>query len=506
MKYLSICLLIFVSTAAYCQRNPKDSLDFHIEEAGSPKLRVNMLNSASAAMTDADLKRSFDYATRALHLAVESNNEIGLVNALHNLGKCYTRFGREEIAMQNFLHALEISQRIGDEKLVGLTYKLIGNSYYFNNENTLALEFYQRALVINEKMKDEETAADLKNNIALVYINTDKLDSALLNLSESVVTYERLNKPRKLANSLLNIGEVKGRARLHDEAIAYYKKALAINQSIGVKLQEGYALNNIAESLTHLKNYSEAEEYSMRALNIAQEEKFKPLLVNVYNNLYNLNKQNKQFSIALMYHEKLLDLKDSLFNAQKNKQLEELRAKYESEQKDRENKSLIQESELKERQLKLTRSLLFFIGLFAIIVTTLAVIYFKSLVKNRKANRELRELNTQIQDQKEELRAQTEELNRANHEIAAINENLEEMVQEKTYKILEQNQKLMEYTFHNSHEVRGPLARILGLTNLITMGMAKPEEMDSILKEITKASNELDTVIQHINEILKDRK
>jgi tetratricopeptide (TPR) repeat protein len=505
MKYLFFGLLILINFSVDGQSIRTDSLEFYIAEAGNSEEQVNRLNNASASLSDADLQRSLNYATRAQTLAAQSNNERGLANALLNLGKCYTRLGREETAMQNFLHALEISEKIGDEKLVGLTYKLIGNSYYFNNENSLALNFYRRALLINEKIKDEETAADLQNNIALVYISTDKLDSALLNLQKSADAYERLNKPRKLANTLLNIGEVKDVNKLYYEAIEYYKKALTINQSNGLKLQEGYALNNIAKSLINLKKYDEAEDFCTKALDIALEEKFKPLLVNVYNNLYALNKENKQFSTALRYHEALLDLKDSLFNAQKNKQMEELRTKYESEQKERENQSLLQETELKGNQLKITRTLLFFIGIFAVIVTILAFIYFKSLVKKRQTNKELLALNKRIKDQNEEIREQAEELNQMNYEIAAINENLEALVKEKTHKILEQNQKLIEYTSHNAHQVRGPLARILGLINLINLGMVKPDEMEFTLKEISKASDELDSVIREINDILQRR-
>ena len=343
-----------------------------------------------------------------------------------------------------------------------------------------------------------------RTTLRLVYISMNKLDSALLNLTESAAAYERLNKPGKLANSLLNIGEVKDQSELYFQAIEYYEMALKINQSGGLRLQEGFALNNIAGSLTSLKRYSEAEAYCTRALNIALTEKFQPLLLSVYQNMYRLNKGNNQFSVALAYHEKLLMAKDTLFTTQKNKQIEELRAKYESEQKERENRSLIQESELREKQLKLTRSLLLFIAIFAVIVTVLAIIYFKSLVKNRRANTELLELNKHIQEQKEEISAQAEELNKVNQEIAGINQNLEEMVLEKTYKIVEQNEKLIEYTFQNSHQVRGPLARILGLLNLIKLGMVKPEEMDSVLAEIINASDELDNVVKRINDMLED--
>lgn len=504
MKILLPGFLILLVGYGYCQQDANDSAAYHIEKASTPAEKVMLLNNASEALTDANLKQSLDYAIRARSLALESNDEEGFMKALLNLGKCYTRLGRQETAMENFVQALEISQKKSDEKMVGLIYKLIGNGYYFNNENALALQYYKRALLINERIEDKETEADLQNNLALVYTSSGKLDSALINLIACAKTYRQLNKPRKLANALLNTGEVKSQNKQYQEAIDYYDDALTINRSIGQSLQEGFALNNIAGSLIHIKRYAEAGVYCAQALTIALREDFKPLLLNVYENLYRLNKETNQLTAALAYHEKVLDLKDSLYDVQKHRQMEDLRAKYESEQKERENRTLIQESELAEKQLNVTRSLLFFIALFAVIVTVLAIIYFRSLVKNRKANEELTILNAQIQEQKEEILAQSEDLNSANREIAAINENLEKMVEEKTYKIVEQHERLIEYTFHNSHQVRAPLARILGLINLIQMGMAKPEEIGPILDEIRRASDELDNVIAKMNAILEE--
>ena len=43
--------------------------------------------------------------------------------------------------------------KLTDEKLVGQTYKLIGNSYYFRDETAMALQYYKRALLVNKKIK-----------------------------------------------------------------------------------------------------------------------------------------------------------------------------------------------------------------------------------------------------------------------------------------------------------------------------------------------------------------
>ncbi len=503
MKFYSIALLFLISIEVSGQTFPSDSMAW-VLEAASVEAKVNLLNNASAALKDADMKRSFEYATEAYKLARESTDEIGLANAHINLGRYYTRLGLHQSAMENYLSALKIAQQKHNDKLVGVVYKIIGNGYYFRNDNELALRYYQLALQTNATIKDEETTADLQNNIALIFINTNKPDSALLYLLEAVDRYEKLNKSGKLANTFLNIGEVKVKTKDYDGAIIFYARALKINQTLGLKLQEGYALNNLSKAFIYQGKYKNAEDHVAQALAIANQEKFRPLLQNIYENLYFLNKERKNITEALRYHEQLLDLKDSLFNEQKNKQIEELRTKYESEQKERENEILTRESILREDQLYRTKFSLLFIIIFALVATLLAAIYYKSLVQNRSAKNTLMTLNKQVQEQNEEITSQADELIKANQEIASININLESLVNEKTSKIIVQNEKLIQYAYHNAHKVRGPLARILGLVNLVRSGAISKDETEFILLEIDNASKELDSVIKEINNLLKE--
>jgi tetratricopeptide (TPR) repeat protein len=505
MRYIPSIFIVLISFQALGYGNPDDSVANLLRKAASVEERITLLNNSASAVADIDLKKSFEYATEALTLAQRSANETGRAYAFLNLGKYYSRMGMHETAMQNFLLTLEISHQQLDDKLIGLTYKAIGNDYFAIADYAMARQYYRRSLVVATRIRDEETTADLQNNIALGFINSHK-DSALIYLQKALKTCEKLQNPGKIANVLLNIGEVKDRSNLYHEAIYYFKRSLTISRPAGLKLHECFALNNICMSLIHLKKYDDAEQYIMEALTIAQQAGFKSFLLNVYENLHSLHKEKKNFAVALAYHEKLLALKKDLLNEQKTRQIEELRTKYESEQKDRENETLQQEAKFKEEQLTLTRLLLLFSGIFAVAVTILAVIYYRSLVHNKRAKNILIELNQHIQTQQEKIAAQAEEVNRTNREIALINENLEALVREKTLKITRQNEKLIVYAFHNAHRVRGPLARILGLVGLTKIGAINQRETDFILDEIHNASAELDVVIKEITQVLEEDK
>jgi GAF domain-containing protein len=85
-------------------------------------------------------------------------------------------------------------------------------------------------------------------------------------------------------------------------------------------------------------------------------------------------------------------------------------------------------------------------------------------------------------------------------EITQMNEVLEMRVEERTRELEKQNRQLVEYAFINSHLLRGPLSRILGLINLIEHDKHLNEE--NIIDLLRQSGDELDGVIRKISDTL----
>ena len=111
---------------------------------------------------------------------------------------------------------------------------------------------------------------------------------------------------------------------------------------------------------------------------------------------------------------------------------------------------------------------------------------------------ELLETNQEIQSKNEELRTSEEELLASAEELKQINENLNGLVEHRTNAIIHQNNKLLHHAFLNAHKVRSPLARILGLTNLINLELKPEGHEKEILDRLTHSANELDEVLQEV--------
>lgn len=131
---------------------------------------------------------------------------------------------------------------------------------------------------------------------------------------------------------------------------------------------------------------------------------------------------------------------------------------------------------------------------------------YKSL---KQKEQELIKLNHELQDSKEELQATIEELNvtnmelsTANEEIKVHNDNLDDLVKQRSKKIEEQLNIFQEYAYLNAHEVRAPLARILGLLDLLEYDIEK-KETSTIPNRLKDSAKELDSIVKSMNRLLE---
>lgn len=95
-----------------------------------------------------------------------------------------------------------------------------------------------------------------------------------------------------------------------------------------------------------------------------------------------------------------------------------------------------------------------------------------------------------------------EELASSNEEIQLLNENLENLVKERTWTINEQLSQLTKYAHMNAHDLRAPLATLLGIKNLISLEPDKKKKIE-LVDELSKSAEDLDTIVKKMNRLLE---
>lgn len=133
---------------------------------------------------------------------------------------------------------------------------------------------------------------------------------------------------------------------------------------------------------------------------------------------------------------------------------------------------------------------------------------------NKDVLQRLKQNERLIIKQKEELSEQiiqrTSELATKNSELEKYSKGLEALVLERAREIIkmndelqQQNRRLEQYTFVAGHNIRGPVARILGLLYLLKIEDKKEEtQVLEIVSRLEKSAHELDSIVKDLSFLL----
>jgi ligand-binding sensor domain-containing protein/signal transduction histidine kinase len=138
---------------------------------------------------------------------------------------------------------------------------------------------------------------------------------------------------------------------------------------------------------------------------------------------------------------------------------------------------------------------------------------YKRTEELAQQNEELIQSQEEISAQRDIVSAQNQELQTAreiieeqNKEITIRNETLEAEVEERTHELVEYNQQLEQFAFISAHNLRAPVARILGLGKILNINNSDLKEARMIVDKITVATEELDRVVKDLNKVLDMRR
>lgn len=115
-----------------------------------------------------------------------------------------------------------------------------------------------------------------------------------------------------------------------------------------------------------------------------------------------------------------------------------------------------------------------------------------------EVNKHLMVVNREVHSKNEELQAYGEELLASEEELKQINENLNSLVENRTQILQKQNEKLLHHAYINAHKVRSPLARIIGLVNLIKYEVRLEEKEKELVDRLQISTNELNNVLKEV--------
>jgi PAS domain S-box-containing protein len=300
----------------------------------------------SAYMNSEFYDLAMSYHTRASDISKKLNYKKGIALSYFYKGSIELNNDRQEEAIPNFKTALIKFKELKLPDNIIVTYRNIGNSYYFLSDYKLALRYSKRGLEISDsignklesarlksqlgscyedigkyekslkflleanmdfnRLNDLEGMAETLNSLGVIYSTLEQFDKADKYFHEAMKIYKEMNDDYGISNCLTNIGFMCFFTNKPDSALSYFVKSLQIDSSRNDEFGISLCLANIGEVYLSKSNYDEARKHFLKSLEIVKEINNTTMLCGINYQLADLNIELKDYQTAFLYANKSL--------------------------------------------------------------------------------------------------------------------------------------------------------------------------------------------------------
>ena len=452
------------------------------------------------------------YYNQSLEIYEHINNRNRTAEINYFLGLTNQYLNNYNEALAYYQKSVEIYELLGNQEKVAISYHDIGTLYSDLKKLSLALYYYNKALDIYKETDNKERIAAINQNIGVLHYNWGNYDQALDYYKQSLNTFEQLNDKQNIAISLSNIGLVYENNKQYYHALEYYQKALIFFEEIGYKPTLVYIFYNLGSAYKNIKNYSKSAEYYNKSLKIAYETQMKDYISYNYEAMSALYEHYGEYKKALDFYKQYISVKDSIFNEEKLKEIENLESKFQIAKHQKEIEFLKLDQRLKESQLEKKEAqnlILIFSSFLAFIIAVILFLFNRSNRKySNKLQNEIEERSkTEIQllEMKNELEIRVKE---RTLELELANQNLRKEIEEhkKTMVDLEKEKLRAEesdrlksnFLANISHELRTPMNAITGFAQMLAFEHLSNEKKLNYINHLQEGCRNLTGLVDDI--------
>jgi len=415
------------------------------------------------------------YYNQALGIFTKSNVLTGIVRCNNNIG--YTFYLREKYAraMEYYIKSLNFAEKSKDNKEIANCYINISNVLNAQADYANAIQYLGKSVKIFEASGDKYNTGVCYNNIAANYIEQDSLVQALKYLGKSLQIYRELDDKKGQSACYSNMGIVSSKNKENKKAISYFQSALEINQLLRDNKRIALSLGNLTIAYLALKNYDAVIKTSERGLKIAKDINAISLQRVFYENLSATYDSLKDYKKAYENYRLLKQTDDSLFNAEKRKQVLEMEAKYSSEKKEIEISNLTKDYKLQSIELEKNRNFQVFLVVISILVLILLLVFYRLYALKLNSSKLLANKN--------------QELELMNSTLSDSEANLKELnaTKDKFFTII-------------AHDIKNPLSAYRSVTKMLTTSFFELSEQQKFeyIRGIYQSSENLYDLFQNL--------
>jgi len=328
----SIVLICFFSKT-FSQNVEADSLKKVLATTTDQSQRVRILEGLSYAYLSTSPDISMKFANEGLELA-QKMKDIKLQSiCVLALGNVYFNVGDYAKSLEMNFQAIRLKQLLQGQNFA-VNYFNIANIYTEQADYRNALTYILKAKREDEKVSDSTGIMYDLYSLSAVYLRMHRNDSAIYYGDRVYVLAKRLNEENLMAAILNNFGEIYFEKGELKRAKRYYSESIPFAIDINDFQVLSMDLLGLAKIYKARNNFDSAAHFARRAFVIAEKNRF---LKEAYINadfLKDVFKSAGRNDSALKYLEQSLAARDSLYNLEKAKKIQNLRLQEQQRQQE----------------------------------------------------------------------------------------------------------------------------------------------------------------------------
>lgn len=287
-----------------------------------------------ALMMNGVQEESRYYMDKSLKLAISLSNDSALASAYNGLGLYAANIEMDYYRSINyFFEGIQAAQKSSNERLYSILLCNISGIYYLKKDPKglkYALECYE----LGHKKRDPYLIFCGSTNSAYMYYLQKDYEEALKYIKEAEFImdknnfYDRANVYNLYGNILLEKGDKSSAHEMFDKALSF---------------EEHSQISSIVDSYLGLaklmivdRKYPDALAFLYKGLDISQKNKNTIHTLTLYEKIADTYQLEENYESAIMYYKIYHHLSDSVFNADKERSISELRVKYDMEKHENE--------------------------------------------------------------------------------------------------------------------------------------------------------------------------
>lgn len=351
-----------------------------------------------ANISKGSLDEGYKQIENGLIFFENNGDSLQIADSYKKMGLALREMNKYDQSLQFLIKSLSIYEPRNKPNEVAYLDNAIGLVYLYLQNYPRTIDYLTKARDLYEKQNNSFGLAKVMNNIGISYFKMGQNIQALEFLEKALELKRRLNNNGNFANTINNIGMVCSELKLYAKAIDYFNMALKEYRQQKDKWGEANTLNNLSKIYLEMGEISKALSVSQsNQINIREvgspDLKIEDLEINC-----RIQQKQKDYKKALATYIAYTTLKDSIFSEDKQRMIEEVEGKYESEKKEKEIQTLSHLREIQDTRLNMQMYIGLLLGISVLLLVVLVLILFKRYKSKKNEHNLLMLKQQEIED------------------------------------------------------------------------------------------------------------